>query len=440
MSSPLGPQFSPERLQSAWRYIDSYWARLERFHPRDEGTLVGVPRPYFVPSATNATGFAFEELYYWDTYFIAQGFLGTPREKLIPGLADDLLSLMQRFGVIPNGGRTYFTSRSQPPFLTSLIMQSYQLTGNKRWLENAMDIAKEEYRRVWLGTAQPHWRNVFEGLSRYYDVNVLNDLAEAESGWDMTTRFGRECLSYIPVDLNALLYKYERDFEAAAQELGFDEEAREWHHRALRRRAMMRKYLWNEAKGYYFDYNYVTGKQSHIWSLAGLYPMWAGMDDHATAARVMSNLDRFEAVGGLTATAKRPEPANDMPVQWSYPNGWAPLMLVACEAMTRYGFQADAERVARKWMSTNLAEFERKGVFLEKYNVVHPYAEATPGLYPSQTGFGWTNAVFVRLAELYLRAEELPTAVGPAGRAERLWAPLMPALKVAGLKLNRRHA
>lgn len=439
MSSPLGPQFNPHQLESACRYIDSYWRRLERFHPRDEGTLVGVPRPYFVPSAANASGFAFEELYYWDTYFIAQGFRDTPRESLVKGMTEDLLSLMQRFGVIPNGGRTYFTSRSQPPLLTSLVRQVYEADGHKAWLEQAMDIAKDEYRRVWMGTAQPHWRNVFHGLSRYYDVNVLHDLAEAESGWDMTTRFGRECLNYIPVDLNALLYKYERDFEWAARELGYSEEADQWHKRALHRRAMMRQYLWDEEQGFYFDYNYVTGKRSKVWSLAGFYPMWVGLDDAVTATRVAHHLERFEAPGGVAATARRPEIHSALPTQWAYPNGWAPLSLIVCEALSRYDFHTEAERVARKWLATNLAGFERTGQFMEKYNVAHPRLEPAAGVYPSQAGFGWTNSVFVRLAQLYLRPEELPNATTKRVGWRQSLGSLAAPLRLAGVKLNRRH-
>src|SRR5664279_2602855 len=171
-STQLGPQFTPERLRPALEYIEGYWKKLEKFSPNDDGTLVGLPRPYFVPSLGNDTGFAYEEMYYWDTYFIAQGFLGTPREYLIRGLVEDLMSMMQRFNIIPNAGRMFHTGRSQPPFLTNMIMQVYRIEKSKRWLAQAMSVAKDEYRTVWMGTAQPNWRQVFSGLSRYYEVNV----------------------------------------------------------------------------------------------------------------------------------------------------------------------------------------------------------------------------------------------------------------------------
>jgi alpha,alpha-trehalase len=408
MAQSPGPQFSPDRLMPALRYIDEYWKKLERYNPHDDGTLIGLPEPYFIPSARNDTGFAYEEMYYWDSYFIAQGLVGTPREHRVKGLADNLITMMERFQVIPNSGRFYMTGRSQPPFLSSFIMEAYAIEQDKRWLERAISVAKQEYRTVWMGTMQPNWRQVFHGLSRFYDINVLDDLAEAESGWDMTTRFERRALSYLPVDLNALLYKYERDFESAAKILGYKDEAHEWATRALARSGTMREYLWDEHRGFYFDYNYMTSKQSPVFSLAGFYPMWAGMDSPETAERVMSQLEKFERDGGLTTSAEKPHVHSPIPTQWAYPNGWAPLQLITTQGMERYGYHDAAERVARKWIMANLVQFEERGEFFEKYNVVKIHDEPVEGVYPSQSGFGWTNAVFSYLCTRYLRPEELP--------------------------------
>jgi alpha,alpha-trehalase len=437
-TTQLGPQFTPERLKPGLEFIDSYWNKLEKFSPHDDGTLVGLPRPYFVPSLDNGTGHQFEEIYYWDSYFTAQGLLGTEREHLIKGLVEDLMNLQKRFGIIPNSGRTYHTAHSQPPFLSSFIMQVYQIEKNKRWLEQAMSVAKDEYRSVWMGVTHPNWRQVFNGLSRLYDVNVLDDLAELESGWDMTTRFERKALSYLPVDLNALLYKYERDFEDAAIILGEREEAAEWSKRALARKSSMRNYMWDEERGCYFDYNFMTGKRGPVYSLATFFPMWAGMDDGETAHRIMDNLDKFEYEGGLVTTAKKPYVQTPLPVQWAYPNGWAPLNLIAVEAMERYGYHVAAERIARKWLNANLVKFEENGVFYEKYNVVDIHDEPAEGVYPTHVGFGWTNAVFVRFCQKYLRPEEVPhiesSAQMPA--LKELVRNPRKTLKRVGVKIN----
>src|SRR5262249_12646024 len=143
--------------------------------------------------------FDFNEMYYWDNYFMVQGLLDKDHEKLVIGVLDNLVSLYQRFKIIPNASRTYLMGRSQPPFLSSFIWDVYERYGmDKKWLKEHMDVAIDEYFTVWMGTSKPNWRQVYQGLSRYYDINMLHDLAEAESGWDMTTRFGRKCLNYVP--------------------------------------------------------------------------------------------------------------------------------------------------------------------------------------------------------------------------------------------------
>lgn len=398
--------FTADEVRQSLAYIEQYWPELEQFSPHDEQTLIGLPRPYFVPSTEASSGFMYKEIYYWDTFFTAQGFFGTDRQHVVKDLADNLLALVRRFHIVPNSGRFYHTGRSQPPFLTTLIRQVYAVEQDKEWLLEAMDTAKQEYRTVWMGTQHPNWRQVFNKLSRYYDIDVLDNLAECESGWDMTTRFMRQCMSYLPADLNALLYKYERDFEAVAREFGEDEEADEWRKRARERRRMMMQYLWNDHEGFFFDYNFMTGKQSPIWSLAGFFPMWAGMVDSVTAARIVANLPRFEFAGGLAATAARPQPRMPLPTQWAYPNGWPPLQYIVINALERYGYGEDAERLARKWIRANLVQFQQKGLFLEKYNVVKITEPPVQGLYPSQTGFGWTNAILFYLVHRYLTPEE----------------------------------
>jgi alpha,alpha-trehalase len=416
MAAHLNLSFEPDRVAVALRYIDGYWPQLLRHQVDDVESLIGLPRPYLVPTPRDENG-KFDEQYYWDSYFMGQGLVGTRYEPLYEDMIENLLYLYQHFGIIPNASRTYMTSRSQPPVLTSMIMQVYERKRDKKWLARAIGVAKEEYRNVWMGTTAPNWRQVFAGLSRYYDINSLHDLAECESGWDMTTRFGRQALSYLPVDLNALLWRYERDFAAAALILGDAGEANEWQKAAVKRRNAMMRYLWDDEQGFWFDYNFMTGQRGKVWSMAAFYPMWVGMMSPSQVQRMLRHLPKFEHDGGLTTTARNPVVASPVPVQWAYPNGWAPLQLIATEALERYGYHLEAERVARKWLKTNLLMFEHNGLFYEKYNVVSPGQAAVDGLYPMQVGFGWTNAVFTKLALRYLKSDELPT------RFQRLKSP-----------------
>ncbi|MGC1177101.1 MAG: trehalase family glycosidase [Candidatus Saccharimonadales bacterium] len=399
-------ELTPEDVRVARDYIANYWPKVERFHPKDDESLLGLPKPYLVPSYREKTGFDFYELYYWDSYFMIQGLLDAEHQELVTGILEDLLALLKRFKVIPNASRTYLMGRSQPPFLTTFIFDLYQQYNlDKDWLKQAMELAQQEYANVWMGMKKPNERQVYRGLSRYYDINYLHDLAEAESGWDMTPRFDRKALNYLPVDLNALLYKYETDFARVARIFDDKREAAHWDDLAKVRKTTMNELMWDRAKGLYYDYNYAKEKRGNVSSLAAYFPMWAGMVDDKQAASMVKALRRFENKGGLATTDALPLgpfELGSMPTQWAYPNGWAPLHFIVIKGLERYGYHQDARRIAMKWLKTNLYWFNDNHVFLEKYNVVSPEKPPVKGLYPSQTGFGWTNAVFERFCQDYI--------------------------------------
>jgi alpha,alpha-trehalase len=401
---------TPEDVRLARDYIAAYWSKIERFHPKDDESLLGLPKPYLVPSYREKTGFDYNELYYWDSYFMVQGMLDEAHRELVMGILEDLVSLFERFKVIPNASRTYLTGRSQPPFLTTFIFDIYQAYDpGEAWLKKMIGVAKREYETVWMGMKKPNERQVYQGLSRFYDINYLHDLAEAESGWDMTPRFDRHALHYLPVDLNALLYKYEADFARAARIFGDVREAARWDDAAKVRKAVMDKLMWDRIRGLYYDYNFKKEKRGNVSSLATYFPMWAGMVDDKQAASLVKALRRFENKGGVATTDALPLGQfviGTMPTQWAYPNGWAPLHFVVIKALERSGYHKDARRIAMKWLKTNLAWFNENHVFLEKYNVVAPDKPPLKGVYPSQTGFGWTNAVFERLCQDYVDRPE----------------------------------
>jgi alpha,alpha-trehalase len=401
-------ELTAANVRPAREYIADYWQKLERFHPKDDENLVGLPKPFLVPSFEEGHEFDYNELYYWDSYFMIQGLLDKHHKDLVMGILEDMVYMFKRFHIIPNASRLYLTSRSQPPFLTSLIWDVYDTYHlDEKWLKKMMKVAEAEYRTVWIGTTKPNARQVYKGLSRYYDVNYLHDIAETESGWDMTPRFDRHALDYLPVDLNALLYKYEMDFARYYRLEGDHNKTAQWEVAARHRKETMESLMWNGSHQLYYDYNYVHEKRGTIASLASFYPLWAGMVDEKRAAQLVKSLRRFEERGGLTTTAS---PALNsyvpgMPVtlaQWAHPNGWAPLHFLVIKGLQRYGYHTDARRIATKWLRTNLDWFKAHGVFIEKYNVVQPDHPPAKGLYPSQTGFGWTNAIFERLCQEFV--------------------------------------
>lgn len=403
--APRETKLTVSDVQTARQYIKNYWPKLTRHFPKDEDSLIGLPNPYLVPAHEGGHDFDFNELYYWDSYFMIQGMLDQEHKEFVLGILENLLYLQKRFKIIPNASRTYLMGRSQPPLLTSFIFDIYETFNmDKKWLKNSIEIAQQEYETVWMGTAKPNWRNVYKGLSRYFDVNILNDLAETESGWDMTPRFGHKALNFLPVDLNALLFKYETDFARAERIFGEDIKAKQWENAARRRKKTINELMWSNVHESYFDYNYVREKRGSVKSLAGYYPMWAGMVDDRQAWQMVKNLRHFDQPGGLSATDQQFSELlpGQIPTQWAYPNGWAPLHFMVVKALQRYGYTHDAQRIALKWLKTNLDWFNKNGLFLEKYNVVQPDKPPVKGVYPSPIGFGWTNAVFERFCQEFI--------------------------------------
>lgn len=401
---------SESDVAKARQHIKYYWKHLKRYSAKEDATLIALPNPYVVPAYEPGREFDFPEQYYWDSYFIAQGLLDEKHRDVVIGMLENLVFMFNRFRIIPNASRSYLTGHSHPPLLTSYIFDVYNAYHmDKHWLKTMMQTAEKEYHTVWMGTTKPNARKVHMGLSRYYDFNYINDLAEAESGWDMTTRFSRKCMNYLPIDLNSLLYKYEIDFAHTAKILGDISAQKKWLRVANHRKHVIDSLMWDNMHKTYFDYNYVKHRHSMVNSLASYYPMWVGMVDKRRANYLVRNLRRFEHNGGLTTT-EFPNVSkiarNSVPTQWAYPNGWAPLHFIVVKGLQRYGYHKQAKRIAMKWLRTNLDWYNEHDNFIEKYNVVSTEKPPTKGLYPSQVGFGWTNAVFERFCQEYIDTKQ----------------------------------
>lgn len=261
-------------IEQVIKYIHQYWKQLiVKSPPYTIDQLFYLPNRYVVP------GGVFQQLFYWDSYFTLLGLKISKLHDLARGIVDNFLYELETYGIIPNSSETAHLSRSQPPFLTSMIKEVWN--GDYEWLRNAYTKAKIEYKNVWMDS-KTHYHDGI-GLNKYYDnlegmIRVKGEAylhydemyippqfwqerTEAESGWDYTGRFHRECGFFIPVDLNALLCKYERDFADFANILELEDEERKWKKQALRRKKLMDKYLWNNTYGMYFDYNFMTQKQ-----------------------------------------------------------------------------------------------------------------------------------------------------------------------------------
>jgi alpha,alpha-trehalase len=384
---------TPEpELDRAFGRVLGYWPELTR-----PGSWLAfpLPNPYVRPG-----GF-FKMFVYWDSYFILLGLVVQGWWELAVGVVDNMLYAIERLGHVPGyiSSRTACRSRSQPPFLTAAIREVAPFVDDPAWLARAADTAEREYAGYW--TASPHQTEY--GLSRYIDAgadgcvtvpDTPHHRAMAESGWDNTARFGPDTTAVVPVDLNAQLYRYEQDLADFSDMLGRPQAGARWRERAAVRRDRINRYLWVEEEGFYRDLDLRTGRPLACAprSLASFVPLWAGATDEIQAACMVKHLPVFEHDHGLAAC----EPGWLDGDQHNYPTGWAYSHWYVAEGLHRYGYRQQAARVALKWLRLVADRFAKTGVFLERYNVVDPDGP-TPGRYPPQPGFGWTNGIFAAL-------------------------------------------
>lgn len=418
--------------------ISKLWEVLKR--PADEvesGTLIPLPNPYIVP------GGRFREIYYWDSYFTMLGLQEDGQEETIRNMVDNFSYLINTYGFIPNGNRTYYLGRSQPPFYAKMVEVMAEIEGEEVYREYLPYLEKEY--DFWMkdaqlltepGSASKRVVKMPDGevLNRYWDeydtprpesyredvetaeaaikmfpdrtkAEVYRNLrAGAESGWDFSSRWlsrneeGKFKLSSIhtvdivPIDLNSLLYNLEARIAAASELEGNDEKAAEFHLRAEARKNAIEKYFWSEEEGYYMDYNFRKGKHTSVLSLAGVYPLFFYIAYEERAKRVAKIVERtFLRPGGVITTPY------DTGQQWDAPNGWAPLQWVTIQGLRKYGEAALATDIKNRWLQLNTGVYKRTYKMLEKYNVQDLSRESGGGEYPTQDGFGWTNGVYQKL-------------------------------------------
>ena len=437
---PANPEVAARAAQSPAQakvslseHIDALWDTLTRTPaevPR-YSTLLPLPRPFVVP------GGRFREIYYWDSYFTMLGLMQSGRRDLAEDMVSDFAHLIEAYGHIPNGNRTYYLSRSQPPFFFAMVAllepehpeRAYAryLPQLKReyafWMEGARGVAagsargrvvalppRFELNRYWDDSDLPRDESFREDteLARksgrephqlYRDVR-----AAAESGWDFSSRWlsdartlaSIDTTEIVPVDLNSLLFGLERAIGAACREIRDSACAREFTRHAQARRLAMDRFLWRRASEAYLDYNWRLRQSIPRLSAATLYPLFAQAASPAQAREVArSARQQLLKRGGLITTNI------DSGQQWDAPNGWAPLQWIAVAGLNAYGETALAEEIACRWTVNVARAYRETGKLVEKYDVINTERAGGGGEYPLQDGFGWTNGVTRKFLAMY---------------------------------------
>ncbi|MGE5315943.1 MAG: trehalase family glycosidase [Acidobacteriota bacterium] len=388
-----------------------------------EGRAAAVP--YVVP------GGRFNELYGWDSYFIVLGLLADEKTALARSMVDQQVYEINHYGKILNANRTYYLSRSQPPFLTSMVRAVYERLpkndSTKAWLHRSIEAAVREYTHVWMGPD----RLLSIGLSRYFDTGrgpcpevepghyddtfqayaakhhmpwhefekawrsgriqdpeldeyFVHDRAMRESGHDTSYRLINRAADLATIDLNSLLYKIETDI-ADVIEREFNDtftltdgtrvRTQDYRERAARRKALINTYCWDREAGIFYDYNAKINERTGYLSPASFYPLWAGLASKEQARSLVERaLPALEQAGGVAASSEASRgPLSDKRKerQWDYPNGWPPHQMLLWHGLRRYGFDSVAQRLAYRWLyAMTLNAVQYNGTITEKLNVV----------------------------------------------------------------------
>lgn len=413
------------------QHINNLWDILTREPDEKKNSLIPLPYPYIVP------GGRFGEVYYWDSYFTMLGLKATGRVDMVENMVNNFSHLIDTLGFIPNGNRTYYLGRSQPPFYSMMVQLLAEARG-KQTLRGYLSTLVAEY-NFWMkgheniSTDNPAINHLVllkdgELLNRYCDAydtarpeSYREDVelahqssqdtatlykhlrAGAESGWDYSSRWFKDGLSFssihtadiIPVDLNCLLYYLEHTIAEAYEVAGQETESNHFKIAADKRKQAIEKYCWNERLGFYVDFDFISSTQKNEITLAGIAPLFFKITSRQQADLMAEIIQaNFLKPGGVVTTLK------NTGQQWDAPNGWAPLQWMTIVGLKNYDHHSLADTIANRWLSLNEKVFTATGKMMEKYNVEDINQLAGGGEYPGQDGFGWTNGVFLALMQL----------------------------------------
>lgn len=432
LPSPAASEFQTRPREEIRAHVDRLWGVLTR-KPQDSrgaDSQLRLTTRYVVP------GGRFRELYYWDSYFTMVGLQASGHYDLVADMVENFAGLIDRYGHIPNGSRSYYLSRSQPPFFAAMVELQAEHDGVaalvKRlpqlqreyefWMDGAKDLAPgSAHRRVvrladgsllnryWDDLAIPRDESYFEDIETARNstrpaAEVYRDLrAAAESGWDFSSRWFAEggslgsirTTDIVPVDLNSLLYKLEIIIARACEAARRADCNQAMLANAKARQTAMLKLMWSGRLDAFVDYDWRSKRGMQRLTAATAYPLFVDLVDGQQAQRIAQTIRASLLMphGLATTTA-------DTGQQWDDPNGWAPLQWIAIDGLRRHGDAELAATIAERWVAENGRVYCKTGKLVEKYNV-RDAGKGAGGEYPVQDGFGWTNGILIKLFAIY---------------------------------------
>uniref|UniRef100_A0A1B6EEF7 Trehalase n=2 Tax=Clastoptera arizonana TaxID=38151 RepID=A0A1B6EEF7_9HEMI len=434
------------QLNMLWKVLGRKMIDDVRIHP-EQYSIIYVPNPVIVP------GGRFREFYYWDSYWIMRGLLISEMYHTVRGMLENFLSIVETYGFIPNGGRVYYTRRSQPPLLIPMMKSYIDATHDKEFLQKNINTLEKEF-KFWIvnrtvtiekdghhytlarykdsssGPRPESYREDIEHSEIFKTDEEKEDFytelkAAAESGWDFSSRWfitngtnkgkltNLKTRYIIPVDLNAIIHWNANLMSDFYKELGNLEKADEFSKIAEKWLMAVTKILWHEEVGAWLDYDILNDIKRDYFYPTNISPFWTNCYDlnnrEYYVSRVLKYLEKSQIQIQHGGTPSSFEHTGE---QWDYPNAWPPLqyiLIVGLEQTEDAWAQDLAYELTEKWVRSNYKAYNDSHTMYEKYDATLSGGHGGGGEYQIVTGFGWTNGVIMELLEKYgdkLTAEE----------------------------------
>lgn len=320
----------------------------------------------YVPNPTIVPGGRFREFYYWDTYWVVLGLLHSQMFTTTRGMLSNFVSIVDRYGFVPNGGRLYYLGRSQPPMLIPMVKEYLDATNDVQFLRETIVSLEREF-NYWSQPSKTVFVNghilaVYSDRSSgprpesyFEDVETAQDFATveernafyaeikggAESGMDFSSRWfinngtNRGTLKHIqisqivPVELNAILYWNANLLAEFYYRIGNNrEKEQEYRSKAESIYKAVQAVFWHEDVGAWLDWDLLNNQRRDFFVPTNLAPLWTNCFDQNNtvhlSSKVLEYIHRNELdsyPGGV------PNSLELTGEQWDFPNVWPPMQV-----------------------------------------------------------------------------------------------------------------
>ena len=366
--------------------------------------------------------------------------------ETVRGIVENFLFMVSTYGLVPNGGRIYYTKRSQPPFLTMMVREFMNKTAEIDWLREHLPTLESEM-NFWetnrctevnghkmfvfgtggTGPRPESYREDVEMAQENFDNDedmeefYFHMKAGAESGWDYSTRWmidvrGRnkgtlkdvKTNFIVPVDLNCLMYMNYMNLAEFHSLLGDAAKSEANLEKAEKMMKAVKDVFWDEEDKMWYDYDMVNNLPRKYFFPSNLFPLWAECyDPNERMIVAESAVEYLKKTGCIYCKGGIPTSLDMSGQQWDFPNAWPPLQHILVSGLLK-----TEHSEARKMALTIARRYTQDTMFscpegaevcnmYEKYNVIEQGSAGGGGEYDVQTGFGWSNGVVFEFMALF---------------------------------------